>query len=406
LKGRPRSDASTATSDTAGTVGRPRLARAPDRLLAQFEQRIPALPLWRGRGSYSALLIAGGSRPFSAWFCFSGPPFAHHRGGQTYFSFQWNVLHARDGISRHLSRALALVAEPCCQLAPLLAYRHCSFFISCSCKLMHVGRGEADSGDGVVVEPDAGSYQLLERKPLPTGLGWWARQSARVVASNFSTLRGCGGDWGRLPHLAAAPAAPVGCGSLVFLQIFDRLTGNYAFFNYSPCGFVCFWLTIMCGPGALRLTTPRGPASTSFRDWPILVPVAVIVLTWPLNALLLFNAFKRASWPRPLEQCMAPSPPRIVNGVRLSRHDEGAAGIITREATTRSSGKPTSSNGKPGALDRAPGYVEPHQPRRIGQMWFAALSDVPAKSLVLRARFSPARELDRKFHLLRAKIFP
>jgi hypothetical protein len=38
--------------------------------------------------------------------------------------------------------------------------------------------------------------------------------------------------------------------------------------------------------------------------------------------------------------------------------------------------KPYEFKWKPGALDRMPGFVEPHQPRLDWQMWFAALGDV------------------------------
>ena len=89
-------------------------SRSPDALLAQSEQRVPAFSLRRRRGSLSAAHCRhrAHSLPRSAFRILS---FAQRRGADV-LQFSMGCPPARNGIPRHLPRALALVAEarPAC----------------------------------------------------------------------------------------------------------------------------------------------------------------------------------------------------------------------------------------------------------------------------------------------------
>ena len=82
-------------------------------------------------------------------------------------------------------------------------------------------------------------------------------------------------------------------------------------------------------------------------------------------------------WPRPIA-IMAGSVAsfRIVNGYGLFRvMTKSRAEIIVEGSADGNEWLPYEFKWKPGALERAPGWVAPHQPRLDWQMWFAALGD-------------------------------
>jgi hypothetical protein len=102
----------------------------------------------------------------------------------------------------------------------------------------------------------------------------------------------------------------------------------------------------------------------------------VIIVTLPINAWLIFSAFKPLSRPphalanlnKRLEAF------RIVNGYGLFRvmtKDRGE--IILEGSSDGIDWLPYEFKWKPGDVKRAPGWCAPHQPRLDWQMWFAAL---------------------------------
>jgi hypothetical protein len=69
-------------------------------------------------------------------------------------------------------------------------------------------------------------------------------------------------------------------------------------------------------------------------------------------------------------------PLRIVNGYGLFRvMTKSRPEIVVEGSADGNEWLPYEFKWKPGALDRAPGWVAPHQPRLDWQMWFAALGD-------------------------------
>ena len=102
----------------------------------------------------------------------------------------------------------------------------------------------------------------------------------------------------------------------------------------------------------------------------------VLVGTLPVNAMLIFSAFKpRTAWPRPiamLGECIEPF--RIVNGYGLFRvMTKSRPEIILEGSADGVDWRPYEFRWKPGDVTQPPRWVAPHQPRLDWQMWFAAL---------------------------------
>ena len=223
-------------------------------------------------------------------------------------------------------------------------------------------------------------------QPLPTVFSWWADKTpewfkhfsvafclaVEIIAPFFI--------WApRRPRLAAA-------GLVIFLQMVIALTGNYCFFNLLTVT-LCLLLIDDAAIGTVRRDirapingAPNASPARTGRPLPnrlcSYAAIAVIVVTFPINAWLIFSAFKPQS--RPLrwlanfyEQL---EPFRIVNGYGLFRvMTEDRCEIVVEGSTDGINWAPYEFKWKPGDVKRVPGWCAPHQPRLDWQMWFAAL---------------------------------
>ncbi len=70
---------------------------------------------------------------------------------------------------------------------------------------------------------------------------------------------------------------------MVFLQIVIGLTGNYAFFNLLSIALCLLLIDDAVWPARFALTKSK----TTGRSWPVAVPVALLVMTMPVNAVLI-----------------------------------------------------------------------------------------------------------------------
>ena len=292
--------------------------------------------------------------------------------GQTFLSFQWDILLLETGF-------LAIFLAPWRwwswrgPAAPLsrgaLFLLHFLLF-----KLMLMsGVVKLTSGDPSWWNLTALDYHYWTQ-PLPTPLSWWFDHAPEWF-KHFSTafvlvveIAGAFLIW--FPrHLRL-----LGCGLIVLLQILIGLSGNYAFFNLLTVALCLLLIDDYAWPKASRLTNPA-PIGWA---WPRWVLALVILVTMPMNAVLLFNScWPRAKWPGPLEAAYgAVAPFRFVNGYGLFRvMTRERPEIILEGSNDELEWKAYQFKWKPGALDRRPGFVEPHQPRLDWQMWFAALSE-------------------------------
>jgi predicted DCC family thiol-disulfide oxidoreductase YuxK len=223
-------------------------------------------------------------------------------------------------------------------------------------------------------------------QPLPTVFSWWADKTpewfkhfsvafclaVEIIAPFFI--------WApRRPRLAAA-------GLVIFLQMVIALTGNYCFFNLLTVT-LCLLLIDDAAIGTVRRDirapingAPNASPARTGRPLPnrlcSYAAIAVIVVTFPINAWLIFSAFKPQS--RPLgwlanfyEQL---EPFRIVNGYGLFRvMTKDRCEIVVEGSTDGINWAPYEFKWKPGDVKRVPGWCAPHQPRLDWQMWFAAL---------------------------------
>jgi predicted DCC family thiol-disulfide oxidoreductase YuxK len=223
-------------------------------------------------------------------------------------------------------------------------------------------------------------------QPLPTVFSWWADKTPEWF-KHFSVAF-CLAVEIIAPFFIWAPRRPrlIAAGLMIFLQMVIALTGNYCFFNLLTIA-LCLLLIDDAAIGMarrdIRAPINGAPNASPARTGPALpnrlcsyAAIAVIVVTFPINAWLIFSAFKPQSRPPGwlanfYEQLEAF---RIVNGYGLFRVMTKDRGEIVIEGSTDGiNWAPYEFKWKPGDVKRAPGWCAPHQPRLDWQMWFAAL---------------------------------
>ncbi len=223
-------------------------------------------------------------------------------------------------------------------------------------------------------------------QPLPTVFAWWADKSSEWF-KHFSVAFCLVGEI-VVPFFIWAPRRPrlIAAGLLIFLQLVIAITGNYCFFNLLTIA-LCLLLIddqSLCGKSApLPLGTPaalpaglrstRGALPQRLCSY---ASVVVVIVTLPINAWLIFSAFKPETRPpRMLADIYGKLDAfRIVNGYGLFRvMTKDRCEIILEGSDDGMDWLPYEFKWKPGDVKRAPGWCAPHQPRLDWQMWFAAL---------------------------------
>jgi len=288
--------------------------------------------------------------------------------GQTFLSFQWDILLLEAGfLSIFLApwTANAPVSKAAVFLLKLLLFK----------LLVMSGMVKLTSGDDCWWNLTALDYHYWSQ-PLPTIFAWWADKHPQWL-KHFSVAF-CLVVEIIVPLFIWAPRRPrlVAFGSIVFLQIAIALTGNYCFFNLLTIA-LCLLLIDDATVAASLSDAPtfRGAKRLQQR-LSIYGAVATIIVTLPVNAWLIFKAFKpEAEWPRPLAFVYERIEPfRIANGYGLFRvMTKDRREIILEGSADGIDWVPYEFKWKPGDVKRAPGWCAPHQPRLDWQMWFAAL---------------------------------
>ena len=151
-------------------------------------------------------------------------------------------------------------------------------------------------------------------QPLPTVLGWWAHQAPAWLQEVLDGVCTCGRTRGAVPDLGAATAAPARRGAADLLAGRHRPDRQLRILQ-SPHDRALpaadrrsTWRLArrkMAGqdsvePGAMA-TAVAGSTQSRATSAAIarFAAVAVLVVTLPLNAMLIFSAFKpRREWPR------------------------------------------------------------------------------------------------------------
>lgn len=295
--------------------------------------------------------------------------------GQTFFSFQWDILLLETGF-------LAIFLAPGKWLLPRaesgVPARVAVFLVQFLLfKLMLMsGIVKLTSGDSSWLNLTALDYHYWTQ-PLPTMLGWWADKSPEWIkhVSTAGTLiiEMIAPFFIWLPRRLRLAA----CVLFLLFQIVIGLTGNYAFFNLLTIALCLFLIDDRVWPRRSGLTKVK--LQPTNRGWSTIPAIVVLLLTMPVNALLFFNAvLPEAPWPFAMTAYYSILEPfRIVNGYGLFRvMTKDRPEIIIEGSNDGIDWRPYVFKWKPGPLNRAPAFVEPHQPRLDWQMWFAALGDV------------------------------
>ena len=302
--------------------------------------------------------------------------------GQTFLSFQWDILLIETAFLAIFLAPWRLwwtrANEPPVSRAAIFLLKLLLF------KLMIMsGVVKLTSGDDSWFNLTALDYHYWSQ-PLPTVFAWWADKSPEWF-KHFSVAF-CLGVEIIVPFFIWAPRRPrlIAAGLMIFLQLAIAITGNYCFFNLLTIA-LCLLLIDDAAVFRMERPSPMSPASQELHPpnmqsimyrLSTYAAVIVVIVTLPINAWLIFSAFKpRSRPPRALaivyEQLEAF---RVVNGYGLFRvMTKDRCEIVLEGSAEGVEWLPYEFKWKPGDVKRAPGWCAPHQPRLDWQMWFAAL---------------------------------
>ncbi|MCZ6795109.1 MAG: lipase maturation factor family protein [Planctomycetota bacterium] len=363
-----------------------------------------------GVGVMLSVLLVGGVAPvpvlFVLWWLYLSLVVV----GQQFFNFQWDVLLLETTF-------LALFLAPLAWLPDLRKERSPSKLalglqFALLFKLMFLsGVTKLLSGDSTWLRLTALPIHY-ETQPLPTVLGWYTFHLPDWF-HRFSVL---GMFVIEIPvaFLIFAPRRlrHLGALSLMLFQLLIALTGNYTFFNLLTV-VLCvllfddlFLLQLVPGRWRGRVEPPaRSPPALSRPWWlrtAIAAPMVLILMVSTYTLLAeVSRTYRNALGRQPPPEFSWPVGATLEMVGRLvdTVEDENRGGLAGFRHVRTINGyglfrsmtvlrpelifegsrdgvewKEYEFRWKPVALDRAPGFVAPHQPRLDWQMWFAALN--------------------------------
>lgn len=274
--------------------------------------------------------------------------------GQTFMTFQWDLLLLESGF-------LAIFLTP--SLPRVWLYQWLLFRL-----MFESGIVKLTSQDPTWRSLTALSFHY-ETQPLPTVIGWFAAHLPMPVhqACGFLVFA----IELALPLLMFAPRRlrHVAAFGTIGLQVLIMLTGNYTFFNLLAVVLCLFLFDDRFFARGRKLAAL--PAALANR-WVSAVLFAFVMTVSCIEMASLF-------------QPVAPEYDAIVQA-QGSFNLVNAYGLFANMTTERPEIEIQGSNDernwqpyvfryKAGPLNRAPGWVEPFQPRLDWQMWFAALGN-------------------------------
>ncbi len=323
-----------------------------------------------GGGVVFSLLLIAGIIPIVSLIALFAFYLSLTLAGQTFLGFQWDILLLETGFLSIFLAPWQLVPkperEPPISRAALFLLKLLLFKL-----LLMSGVVKLTSGDDCWWNLTALDYHYWSQ-PLPTVFGWWADQHPEWF-KKFSVAF-CLTVEIIAPFFIWAPRRLklIAVGLIVFLQIAIAVTGNYCFFNLLTIA-LCLLLIDDASIGRKYASAVDRRHSYGL---PIYGAIAVIIITLPVNAWLIFTAFKpEATWPRSLSVVYEHLEAfRIVNSYGLFRvMTKDRREIVIEGSADGVDWLPYEFKWKPGDVKRAPGWCAPHQPRLDWQMWFAAL---------------------------------
>jgi predicted DCC family thiol-disulfide oxidoreductase YuxK len=353
-----------------------------------------------GAGAIISILLMAGFMPVISLVLLFVLYLSLTIAGQTFLSFQWDILLLETGF-------LAIFFAPMRwrmgggRDAPISRVGHFLLKLLLFKLMVMSGVVKLTSGDDSWGWVDhsfhwsaliALDYHYWSQ-PLPTIFAWWADKHPEWF-KHFSVAF-CLFVEIIVPIFIWAPRRLrlIACGLLILLQIAIALTGNYCFFNLLTIALCllliedAFWVRSrsLVGRDSVVPSYPAPSTETlgSTESRPTIwanarriAAVGALLLLLPINATLIFSAFKpRSPWPRPIETLYGyVAPFRIVSGYGLFRvMTKSRPEIILEGSADGIEWLPYEFKWKPGDVGQSPHWVAPHQPRLDWQMWFAAL---------------------------------
>lgn len=293
-------------------------------------------------------------------------------GGQIFMGYQWDYLLLEAGF-------LAIFLKP--------AWTRVWLFRWLLFRLMF------ESGSVKLLSHDANWRNLTalayhyETQPLPTPLAWYMFQLPlwfQKMSTAFVFVVELG-----LPFLIFGPRRLKQIAALgtILLEVLILLTGNYTFFNLLTIALSLFLLDDAFFRNAfLRRSKAKAEGR---RPKPLrvnrYVSAALFVVIMIASCTGLAGVFG-VSVPAVLSDSIAPiNTFGIVNQYGLFAVMTTSRPEISIEGSNDGSDwQPYVFRYKPGPLTRAPGWVEPMQPRLDWQMWFAALGNYRENPWLIR----------------------
>ncbi|HVN34162.1 MAG TPA: lipase maturation factor family protein [Casimicrobiaceae bacterium] len=284
--------------------------------------------------------------------------------GQDFMSFQWDSLLLEAGF---LAIFLTGGSRVVVWLFRWLVFRY--LFLAGAVKLL--------SGDETWRTLTALDYHFWTQ-PLPTPLAWYAAKLPQpILAAGTAATLAIELLLAFLVFLPRLPRA-LAAWCVVAFQALIVATGNYNFFNLLTM-LLCVFLF---DDAALRRAFPQRLASWVERRAPqprrsaTTIAAAAAFAIFPAGVNVLAQTVAHTSIPvaRTLSELVAPL--MIVNRYGLfAVMTTSRPEIVVEGSTDGETWREYAFRYKPGALNRAPSWNIPHQPRIDWQMWFAALGD-------------------------------
>ena len=310
------------------------------------------------------------------WICYLSLTVA----GQTFLSFQWDVLLLEAGLLAGLYAPLGWwpvlgaetrAAAPIRWLLWALVFK--LMFLSGITKLV--------SGDPTWWGLTALTFHY-QTQPIPTWISWYAHNLPAWFHTVSVVVMFCI-ELG-VPFLVFAPARfrrtrAVACALLCLFQVVIAATGNYGFFNLLT---IVLCLTLLDDHYISRLVpravaTRRGSvmAGDEPRVWRLAVTGAALAIGF-MSAITVWHGSTytrpHPEWSTRLVSIVRPI--RSINGYGLFRTmTTERPEIIVEGSTDGITWTEYAFRWKPGDVGRRPRFVQPHMPRLDWQMWFAAL---------------------------------
>ncbi len=302
-------------------------------------------------------------------------------GGQTFLSFQWDVLLLEAGLLACLYAPLGWWPRRPTLGPPSRLVRWLIWLLAFKVSFLS-GITKLVSGDVTWRGLTALMFHY-ETQPIPAWTSWFVHhlpdwmQMASVVGMFAIELV--------VPFGALVPARfrrvrGTACALMCLLQLTIAFTGNYGFFNLLT---LALYLALLddrhiatVGPTRLQQggsAAPAGPPEPrAWRTFVLVVGSAVLCVSMLTIWHEITYTRPRPEWSNRIVSIVRPF--RSISGYGLFRTmTTERPEIIVLGSQDGITWAEYSFRWKPGVLDRRPGFAQPHMPRLDWLMWFAAL---------------------------------